>query len=160
MNGLVMGAAIQPVQRVWRNRAKAPAVLANLLTGTFARYLSASVVALGADAGSFLVLLNAGMAPAPAAAAGFMLGIVVNWLVSSRVMFAASVAVAGPERRRQQALFLASAMVGLVLTTVIVGWGASHAINPRLAKLVAVGVSFITTSGLRHVLVFGKPRQG
>ncbi len=131
-----------------------------LLTGTFARYLSASVVALCADAGAFLILLQLGMAPASAAALGFVLGIVVNWVVSSRVMFADCVAQAGPERRRQQALFLVSALVGLVLTTGIVGGAAALAINPRLAKLVAVGVSFVTTSGMRHVLVFTRARFG
>jgi len=127
-----------------------------LLTGTFARYLSSSVVALCADAGSFLVLLQLGMAPALAAALGFSVGIVVNWLVSSRVMFAASVAERGPERRRQKLLFLVSACVGLVLTTAIVGGAAALALDPRLAKLVAVGVSFVTTSAMRHLLIFGK----
>ena len=128
------------------------------LTGTFARYLSASVVALGADAGSFLLLLHLGVAPARAAALGFVVGIVVNWVVSSRVLFADCVADSGPERRRQQALFLVSALVGLVLTTAIVAGGAALAIDPRLAKLVAVGVSFVSTSGMRHVMVFTRAR--
>jgi putative flippase GtrA len=129
-----------------------------VMTGTAARYVAASGIALAADTGSFLVMLRAGIAPAAAAAAGFMLGMMVHWLVSSRVMFADGVAAPGPERRRQQALFVAAACVGLALTTLIVGIAAALAINPRLAKLVAVGVSFFTTSGLRHLLVFGRSR--
>ncbi len=156
MNGISGGIAV----RRWPVLALASMLLRTVLTGTFARYLSASVVALCADAGTFLILLQGGTPPAGAAAAGFILGIAVNWLVSSRVMFADRVAGAGPQRRRQQALFLVSALVGLVLTTVIVGGAPILAINPRLAKLVAVAVSFVTTSGMRHVMVFSKARFG
>jgi len=136
----------------------APAHFRQFLTGTIARYFSSSVVALCADSASFLALLQAGVAPATAAAIGFLLGTVVHWQVSSRVMFAQGVAPAGPERHKQMALFLASALVGLVLTTGIVGCAVALAINPRLAKLGAIVVSFVTTSGLRHVLIFGKSR--
>ncbi len=136
--------------------ALTPAPLRPLLTGLFARYLSSSVVALGADTGCFLIFLQCGMAPAQAAASGFIIGIAVHWFVSSRVMFSNYVAAAGPERRRQQILFLVTALIGLVLTTVIVGGAAALAFNPRLAKLVAVAVSFSTTSALRHLLVFSK----
>jgi len=137
-----------------------PGFVRSLMTGTFARYFSSSVVALGADAGSFLILLQLGVAPAPAAASGFMVGVAVQWLVTSRIMFADCVATRGPARRRQQAMFAASALFGLVLTTTIVGGAAALAFNPRLAKLVAVAVSFVTTSAWRHLLVFGKARLG
>lgn len=139
--------------------AMTPAPLRPLLTGLFARYISSSVIALGADTGCFLIFLQLGMSPALAAASGFMVGIVVHWLVSSRVMFASYVAATGAERRRQQAMFLATALLGLGLTTGIVGGAAAMAINPRLAKLVAIAVSFTTTSGLRHLLVFSKSRR-
>lgn len=130
-----------------------------LATGTLARYVASSAIALCADTATFLGLLRAGVAPAPAAATGFMLGVVVHWLVSSRVMFGRSIATARHERRRQQALFLATALLGLVLTTVIVACGAKFGLDPRLAKLVAVAVSFSSTSALRHMLVFGKPAR-
>ena len=141
-------------------RMFSPAQMRQFMTGTIARYFSSSVVALGADSASFLIMLQCGVAPATAAAIGFMLGTVVHWQVSSRVMFADGVAPAGPERRAQMILFVASALVGLVLTTAIVGGAVALAINPRLAKLVAVGISFVTTSSLRHVLIFGKSRFG
>lgn len=157
MNGISNGIAVEI--RPWRTvmMELAPAQLRPLLTGTIAKYVSSSAVALCADTGSFLIFLQLGMAPALAAATGFLLGIVVHWLVSSRVMFANDVAAAGPERRRQQVLFVASALVGLALTTVIVGGAATIGINPRWAKLVAVAVSFVTTSGLRHLFVFRQP---
>lgn len=149
-------------ERPWRAAMLGftPAIMRPLLTGTVARYVSSSIVALCADAGCFLVLLQFGMAPARAAALGFMLGIVVNWLVSSRVMFADHVARTGPALRRQQGLFLLSALFGLVLTIGIVAAAASLAIDPRLAKLVAVGVSFVTTSSMRHLVVFTGARFG
>ena len=156
MNGFASGilASRRPVQTTARTLLRA------LLTGPFARYLSSSVVSLCADAGAFLILLQLGMAPARAAALGFVLGIAVNWVVSSRVLFADCLAQAGPERRRQQLLFLVSALVGLALTTAIVGSASALAINPRLAKLFAVGVSFVTTSAMRHLLVFTRARLG
>jgi len=157
MNGFSSGLAAEG--RPWRAVMLdlAPAQMRPLLTGTIAKYVSSSAVALCADTGSFLIFLQLGMSPALAAATGFLLGIVVHWLVSSRVMFADDVAAAGPERRRQQVLFVASALVGLALTTLIVGGAATFGINPRWAKLVAVAVSFVTTSGLRHLFVFRQP---
>jgi putative flippase GtrA len=152
--GRASRAARLGLRRGWGRSVARP-----LLTGIIARYISSSVVALCADAGSFLIFLQLGISPALAAAGGFSLGIVVNWLVSSRVMFTSFVAVAGPERQRQQMLFLVTALIGLVLTTAIVGGASALAVNPRLAKLVAVAVSFFTTSALRHLLVFSKPRR-
>ena len=118
------------------------------------RYLGASVVALGFDMGSFLVLLAAGLLAAPAAALSYSLGIVVHWFISSRAVFTAGVAERGPARTRQKALFVASALVGLALTAGIVGLGAAIGIDPRLAKLAAVGVSFVATWLLRARIVF------
>lgn len=118
------------------------------------RYLAASVVALGFDMGSFLVLLALGLLAAPAAALSYSLGIVVHWFISSRAVFASGVAERGPARTRQKAMFVASALVGLALTAGIVGLGAAMGIDPRLAKLVAVGVSFIATWLLRARVVF------
>lgn len=118
------------------------------------RYLAASAVALGFDMGSFLVLLALGIAAGPAAALSYSLGIVVHWLISSRAVFAAGVAERGPARTRQKALFVGSALIGLALTAGIVGLGAAVGIDPRLAKIAAVGVSFLATWLLRARIVF------
>lgn len=118
------------------------------------RYLAASVVALGFDMASFLALLAAGMPAAPASALSYTLGIGVHWVISSRAVFVAGVAERGPARTRQKALFVASALVGLALTAGVVGLGSALGLDPRLAKVVAVGVSFVATWLLRARIVF------
>lgn len=125
-----------------------------LRQATLSRYFAASVVALGFDMGSFLMLLAAGIPAAPASALSYSLGILVHWLISSRAVFVDGVAERGPARTRQKALFVGSALVGLALTAGIVGLGAAVGIDPRLAKLAAVGVSFVATWLLRARVVF------
>lgn len=120
----------------------------------FLRYIAASALALAVDLGSFLVLLEGGAAPALAAAAGYSLGIVAHWLASSRAVFTAGVAERGPERTRQKALFVISALLGLGLTTAIVGLGGLAGIDPRLAKLAAIAASFLLTWLMRERIVF------
>jgi len=120
-----------------------------------ARYLAASVVALGADIGSFMALLALAVAPVIASAASYSFGIVVHWLISSRKVFPDSVARRGPQRIRQKAKFVISALAGLGLTTLIVGIAHGLGIDPRIAKLIAVVASFFLTWLLRQQLVFG-----
>lgn len=129
-------------------------LISMLRHGTFPKYLIASVLALAVDMGSFLILLAVGCAAAPASAAAYALGIVAHWLLSSRTVFSVGVAQRGPARTRQKALFVISALVGLALTTAIVGMGGVFGIDPRLSKLVAVGASFIVTWFLRNRIVF------
>ncbi|MGB3846149.1 MAG: GtrA family protein, partial [Sphingopyxis sp.] len=89
-------------------------------------YLLASVLALGSDAGLFLLLLDAGLAAMAASAVGYCAGILVHWLVSSRLVFADGAAARGTgERHRQKMLFVGSALVGLAVTTAIVGTGTA-----------------------------------
>ncbi|QUL37161.1 GtrA family protein [Erythrobacter sp. JK5] len=120
----------------------------------FVRYLLASVGALAVDVGAFLALLAAGIAAAPASAIGYSLGILAHWLMSSRAVFHDHVAESGIARTRQKALFVISALVGLALTTAIVGAGDWAGIDPRLAKLAAIGVSFLATWLIRARIVF------
>lgn len=118
-------------------------------------YLLASALALGSDAALFLLLLDAGLAPVPASATGYGAGILVHWLISSRLVFADGAAARGTgERHRQKLLFVGSAIVGLAVTTAIVGGGSAWGFDPRLAKLAAIVVSFQTTYLLRRHIVF------
>lgn len=128
--------------------------LNRLRTIRLVRYLAASVIALGADLGSYLAMLSLGVFAAGAAAASYSLGILVHWLISSRKVFADSVAERGIERTKQKAMFVISALLGLALTTIIVGGAVMAGIDPRLAKLFAVVASFTLTWLLRSKIVF------
>ena len=118
------------------------------------RYILASVGALAVDMGTFLALLSAGVPPVAASATGYAIGIAVHWILSSRKVFADSVAGHGPARTRQKAMFVISALIGLAITTVIVGLATALHGDPRPAKLVAIFASFTATWLLRKHLVF------
>ena len=125
--------------------------IANL---TYVRYGIGSVVALGSDLGLFLGLMQIGLAPVTASALGYTLGILVHWLISSRLVFAEGAATTGAARTRQKALFVGSALIGLAITTAIVGLGHLAGLMPVAAKLAAIVVSFQATYLLRKSFVF------
>ena len=131
-----------------------PAPLRKLMQVTFLRYVGASAIALAGDMGLFLLLLAAGWAPALASAASYGAGIVVHWLISSRLVFAEGARTAGLDRVRQKGLFLGSAFAGLAITVAIVWAGDVAGFDPRLSKLAAIGVAFVATYVLRKTLVF------
>jgi putative flippase GtrA len=132
-----------------------PAQLLNLvLSATFGRYLLTSVLSLGCDVGLFLLLLSGGMAPMGASAVGYGAGIVVHWLLSTRFVFDQGMASQGAVRVRQKGLFVGTALLGLAITTAIVGWGDRLGLDPRIAKLIAVAVSFQATYMARRVIIF------
>lgn len=118
------------------------------------RYLLASALSLGFDMGCFLALLRLGVAPMPASAAGYALGIAAHWWCSSRAVFSDRLAETGRERTRQKALFVGSALVGLAVTSLVVGIGTALGSDPRLAKLAAIALSFAVTWLLRRQVVF------
>ena len=131
------------------------AVQAFLRNRVFALYVLASVCALAVDVGSFLALMAAGLSATVASAIGYSLGIVSHWLLSSRTVFIGRVADRGSsDRTRQKALFVGSALAGLALTTAIVGAAELSGFDPRLAKLAAIGASFLLTWLLRSRIVF------
>ena len=118
------------------------------------RYGFASVGALAVDVGVFLAMLAANVAAAPASAFGYTFGIIAHWILSSRKVFQDKVAVDGKARALQKTLFVVSALLGLGLTTLVVG-AADHAgFDPRMAKVVAIVASFILTYLLRSKVVF------
>lgn len=130
------------------------ALLTRLRDIRLVRYLAASAGALAVDFGSFLALLSLGVLAAPAAAAGYSLGILAHWLLSSRAVFSDTVAARGPKRTQQKALFVISALLGLALTTAVVGLGDFAGLDPRAAKVVAIAMSFTLTWLLRSRIVF------
>ena len=125
-----------------------------MLDQTYTRYIGASVASLGVDFAIFMAMLSLGLTPALAAACGYIAGIVCHWVISSRMVFVGQVATVGAARRQQQALFLLSALVGLGITTGIVGLGSRYGLDPRIAKGIAIVVSFQATYVLRKRVVF------
>jgi putative flippase GtrA len=128
--------------------------LRKLSSATFLHYGMGSAIALGSDVGLFMALLDLGIPPVAASALGYSLGILVHWLISSRLVFASTAAPAGPARTRQKALFVASALAGLGITTAIMAAAAMAGTLPIIAKLVAIVVSFQATYMLRKSYVF------
>lgn len=125
-----------------------------LFTRQFTYYVGASVAALLVDMGSFLLFLELAVIPILASAAAYSLGIIVHWLISSRMVFRAELQDSSAGRMRQKALFVTSALIGLSLTAMIVGCGDMAGLDPRIAKVAAIGVSFIATWLLRKNIVF------
>lgn len=121
---------------------------------TFLRYVGASAIARAGDMGLFLAFLAAGWLPAAASAASYAAGIVIHWLISSRLVFVEGARTTGIDRVRQKGLFLGSAFAGLAITVAIVAAGDAGGIDARLSKLAAIGVSFVATYVLRKTLVF------
>lgn len=119
-----------------------------------ARYILASVGALAVDMGTFRALLSAGISPVAASAVGYSIGIAVHWILSSRKVFADQVAAGGIARTRQKAMFVVSALLGLGVTTLIVGGASAAGVDPSMAKLCAIFVSFAVTWLLRKRVVF------
>ena len=128
---------------------------------TYMRYLVVSVAALAVDLALFLLLLSAGVMAVVASALGYSLGILVHWLLSSRKVFHDRVSERGSaERTQQKAMFVMSALLGLGVTMGIVGLGEWLGLDPRVAKLVAIGVSFQLTYFLRNIIIFRSARTG
>lgn len=130
------------------------AMLSMLRNWTYLRYILSSAGALAVDMSLFMALFHLGLFPAAASALGYMSGIAAHWLLSSRAVFTDTVAQRGRGRDRQKALFLGSALVGLAITTVTVGLGDFAGLDPRLAKLVAIAISFQATYLMRKKVVF------
>jgi len=125
-----------------------------MLDQVYLRYIGASAVSLGVDFAVFMAAMSVGVPPAIAAACGYIVGIVCHWLISSRMVFVGLVAADSVSRRHQQVLFVLSALAGLAITTAIVGIGSHYGLDPRMAKGIAIVVSFQTTYVIRKKVVF------
>jgi len=125
-----------------------------MLDQIYLRYVGASAASLGVDFALFMAAMSIGVPPALAAAFGYIVGIACHWLLSSKLVFIGQVALDASGRRQQQALFVLSALVGLGITTGIVGLGSRYGLDPRIAKGIAIVVSFQATYVIRKKVVF------
>ncbi len=128
----------------------------SLATNPFARYVAISALALVVDASVLALLVRGGVPTGLAAAAGYSLGIVVNWLLSSRLVFGAEASLRPGRRNLQKALFLLSALAGLAVTSLTVSGGVALGLPLAAAKLVATGLSFFACWLVRRHIVFAK----
>jgi len=79
-----------------------------------------------------------------------------HWQISSRLVFADRLAPAREGRRRQQALFVISALLGLVCTTAIVALATAQGMPVVIAKAAAMGAAFMSVWLVRLMFVFGE----
>jgi len=131
-----------------------PDLVARLSDVRFLRYVLASAGALAVDIGTFLALLSLSAGSMAASASGYSLGIVAHWMLSSRAVFQDTTAAGGVARTQQKALFVVSALIGLALTTAIVGAGDRLGVDPRAAKVFAIAITFAIVWLLRSRIVF------
>jgi putative flippase GtrA len=120
----------------------------------FSKYLVASLVALAVDLALFVQMIAFHVPAALASALAYSAGIVVHWAISSRLVFKGRVAIARRQRTVQKAQFVLSALVGLAITTAVVGAGSYFGLDPRVAKLVAIALSFLTVWYARNRYIF------
>lgn len=117
---------------------------------TFIRYLLASICALCSDMLLFLGLLRLDLHPAAAGFAGYALGLLVHWLISTRFVFVS----AGPATHGQRVGFVVSAIVGMGITLALITGLTAAGAAPAIAKLLAVPVSFLAVYAIRKYGVF------
>lgn len=127
-----------------------------LFAAAYSRYLAVSAAALAVDFGSFMALLDLRIPAMLASGLAYGGGIVTHWALSSRAVFAAQLADSVAARHRQRALFAGSALVGLAITISVVGAATMGGMDPRLAKLAAIAVSFQAVWLLRRHIVFAR----
>lgn len=114
------------------------------------RYFFTAGAAAVVDAGGFAVLLGALHLPvAPAAVLSFCVATLVNYMLSSRFVFASAVTA------RAYATFFLAAVVGMGVnvgtTTMIISYVG---LQPVLAKIAAIGAAFLLNFWLNNRVVF------
>ena len=128
--------------------------LRRFATGSAPRYIAVSAAALLTDMGVFLTALYSGMDAVLAAVLGYCCGIQLHWLLSTRFVFANGVREKRAARLGQQTMFVASGLLGLMITGAVVAIGRELGIAPELSKVAAVGASFTLTWALRALVIF------
>lgn len=118
------------------------------------RYVLVSAAALGIDTLITLNLTWAGIAPAICAAAGYLIGLTLHWVLSSRFVFAAELGQDQRARHRQAMLFFASGFGGLAVTVATFTTAVTLGVPALFAKAGAVAISFCAVYLVRRHLIF------
>lgn len=120
----------------------------------YAGYLIVSGISLSVDLANFLLLLHINVPAVQASVLAYISGLIVHWLLSSRLVFFDKIQPTVALRRHQKMLFVISALLGLAVTAVIIECGLRLGAKPSFSKLAAIGVSFHVTYIVRRVFVF------
>jgi putative flippase GtrA len=135
-------------------RAQLHALAERVLALVASRYMVVSFLALCTDMSAFFVALALGWGAVVASIAGYCAGIQLHWLLSSRWVFAGRLREKGGQRLGQQSMFVASALLGLALTTIVVAASQAAGMHPAIGKGIAIAASFCLTYLLRSAVVF------
>jgi len=117
------------------------------------RYTGVNLVSLAIDYAVFLSLTHAFSIPVIASTIGYAVAFAVNYKLSRRFVFGTEGAHKG--EKRLFAEFMASGVLGIVLTAAVTGAGVYLLdLSPAIAKTAAVLISFVTLYVVRSRLVF------
>lgn len=121
----------------------------------FLRYFACSALALAVDAGLYALLIAMGWDYAPAAAAGFMAGLVVVYALSVRLVFSTRRIA---DARREFATFAGIGVFGLLVTELLL-WALidQFGAGTMAARMLTAGAVFVFNFTLRKVLLFTSP---
>lgn len=113
------------------------------------RYVATGGAAAVVDLGGFLLLTSQAVAVAPAAVISFVAAAVVNYMLTSRFVFASQASL------RRFALFFAVALVGLAVNVGVTVLAATvlH-LPPGFAKVIGIGTAFLLNFALNAGIVF------
>jgi putative flippase GtrA len=121
------------------------------------RYGLVSTLALACDVAVYAVALRLAAAPPAAGAIGYATGLLVHYVLSSSWVFPDQTG----ERRILPtfARFAASGLMGLLITTTIIGVLTMSGVSGAFgAKAAAVGLTYVAVFVVRRRYVFARPR--
>lgn len=123
----------------------------------FFRYLLVAVAAFAVDFGTYTILVKVvDIHPVVAATIGFLLGIIVNYLLSIRWVFDKR----SHSARYELIVFTTIGLVGLGLTDMIIWLIAVKAGQDELlAKIIATAIVFFWNFGARKIILFNKEKS-
>lgn len=116
------------------------------------RYAAVSALALGLDFAVFLALNSAIGYPTLSGVAGYACGIVLHYELSRQFVFATAGSAKSAHRRFVE--FIASGVVGLIVTAAVIAAATAMGVSPIVAKIMAAGASFIGVYAIRRAIVF------
>ncbi len=134
--------------------AKLTADATRMLGEDRVRYVLVSAAALAVDTLITLNLTWSGFAPSLSAAAGYVIGLTLHWVLSTRFVFAGELGSDNRARARQAALFILSGLGGLAVTVATFSTAVTLGIAAPIAKAFAVAISFCIVYLIRRHVIF------